>query len=276
MAVETHERVVPRSIADTVEIAPGVLMPRLGLGTSQAYPGVVEREIAIGLDLGYRHIDTAATYGNEPEIGASIARSGVPRHEISLATKVWNTEQGYQATLRAFDASRRRLGVDYLDLYLIHWPQPGMTADTWRAMEELLRRGEVRAIGVCNFTIEHLEELFRTAETPPAIDQFELHPWLQRPGLQDYCNSHGIVVQAWAPVMRGRASRVTRLTEIGHRYGKTGAQVSIRWILQKGHTTIPKSVHEQRLRENADVFDFELSDEEMRFIDSMDRGEHAR
>lgn len=275
-ALAVAERLELRSIADSVQIAQGVRMPRLGLGTSQAYPGQVEREIAVGLDLGYRHIDTAAMYGNEHEIGAAIARSGVPREEISLATKVWNTDQGYQTTLRAFDASRRRLGVDYIDLYLIHWPQPHATAETWRAMEELLRRGEVRAIGVCNFTVEHLEELYQTAEIPPAVDQFELHPWMQRPELQDYCISRGITIQAWAPVMRGRASRVPQLAEIGERHGKSGAQVSIRWILQKGFTTIPKSTHESRLHENCDVFDFELSEDEMATIDAMDRGEHAR
>lgn len=275
-ALGVAERLELRSIADTIEIADGVRMPRLGLGTSQAYPGQVEREIAVGLDLGYRHIDTAAMYGNEHEIGAAVARSGVSRQEVSLATKVWNTDQGYQTTLRAFDASRRRLGVEYIDLYLIHWPQPHATAETWRAMEELLRRGEVRAIGVCNFMIEHLEELFQTAEVAPAVNQFELHPWMQRPELQDYCISHGITVQAWAPVMRGRASRVQQLVEIGQRHGKTGAQVSIRWILQKGFTTIPKSTHESRLHENCDVFDFELSDDEMATIDALDRSEHAR
>lgn len=277
MAVPTYTKTKPEltSIADRVEVAEGVMMPRLGLGTSQSYPGKVENEIRVGLDLGYRLIDTASMYGNEREIGAAVARSGIARNEIFIATKVWNTDQGYQTTLRSFDSSRRRLGVEYIDLFLIHWPQPGLTADTWRAMEELLRRREVRAIGVCNFMIEHLEELLRSSQVTPAVNQFELHPWMQRPNLQQYCAEHSITVQAWAPVMRGRASRVSELARIGERYGKTGAQVSIRWILQKGHTTIPKSVHEERLRENADVFDFELSDEDMRAIDAMDRGEHA-
>lgn len=274
-ATALRERVEIGSIADTVRIAPNVNMPRLGLGTSQSYPGDVEREITAGLALGYRHIDTASMYGNEREIGAALAGSGVPRDQISIATKVWNSDQGYETTLRAFDASRRRLGVDYVDLYLIHWPQPGMTGSTWSAMEELVRRGDVRAIGVCNFMEEHLDELFETAALPPAVNQFELHPWMQRPALAEYCFERGITVQAWAPVMRGRASGVPQLAQIGERHGKTGAQVAIRWILQKGYTTIPKSTHEEHLRENAAVFDFELGDAEMDAIDALDRGEHA-
>lgn len=260
------------SIADRVEIADGVFMPRLGIGTSHSSEhGDVEREIAAAFDLGYRLIDTAAMYGNERGVGQAIAASSVPREEIFVTTKVWNSDQGHRQTLHAFDESLRRLALDYVDLYLIHWPQPGLTAETWHALEELLARGLVRSIGVCNFMPRDLDELYASATVPPAVNQFELHPFKQRPALQEYCRAHAITIEAWAPVMRGRANQVPQLVEIGERYGKSGAQVSIRWILQSGITTIPKSTHEVRLQENADVFDFELTPAEMSAIDALDR-----
>ena len=190
-----------------------------------------------------------------------------------MTTKLWNTDQGYDSALRAFDESLERLGFDRVDLYLVHWPITGKMRDTWRAMEEILASGKTRAIGVCNFLPHHLARLLEFAETPPAVDQFEHHPHLQQPELVAYCEQHGITAQAWAPVMRGRVLLVPELVQIAQVHGKTPAQVSIRWILQRGITTIPKSIHDNRIRENADVYDFELSPEEMAIIESLDRGE---
>ena len=259
-----------QSIADRVEIAPGMLMPRLGMGTWRADAGSeTEEELLAGLDLGFRGIDTAAIYGNEDSVGRSIREARVPREEIFVATKVWNSDQGYRPTLDAFDAGLGRLGLRYVDLYLIHWPQPRRTLDTWRALEEIHHAGRARAIGVCNFLPEHLDELLSFANVPPAIDQVELHPLLPQTELRAYCDAHGITVQAWSPLMRGAVVRVPELVKIGMRHGKTAAQVALRWILQNGVTTIPKSVHRSRLAENAAVFDFELSSEEMETIDAL-------
>jgi len=264
-----------RSLADRVEIAPGVLMPRLGVGTSHAAGAQeVEREIGAALDLGYRLIDTATAYNNEKLIGAALATSGIAREDLFVTSKVWPSDQGYDQTLRAFEASRSRLGLDYLDLYLIHWPERRLTAATWRAFEKLHADGAVRSIGVSNFLQTDFEQLYETAKVPPAIDQIEFHPRLQRPDLVTYCRSHGIAVEAWSPLMRGKVGRIPQLVKIGMRHDKTAAQVTIRWILQKGVVTIPKSTHDYRLRENADVFDFTLSADEMAVIDALDRGAH--
>lgn len=262
------------SLTDMVDIAEGAAMPRLGVGTYKAVVGGdVEGEVAEALKIGYRGIDTAALYRNEDGIGRMVRASGIPREELFIATKVWNSEQGYDLTLAAFHDSLVQLGMDYVDLYLIHWPVPGKLRDTWRAMEEIRASGRARAIGVCNFLSHHLEELLSFADVPPAIDQVEFHPRLQQPELQAFCRAHGIVQQAWAPVMRGGVFRIPELVAIAERHGKTAAQVSIRWILQLGVTTIPKSIHPERLRENADVYDFELTAEEMAVIESLDREE---
>jgi len=262
------------SLADRVEIAPGVLMPRLGIGTFRSLGGhQVEHEVAYALRVGYRGIDTASMYGNEEGVGRAIERSGVPRDDLFVATKMWNDEQGYTRTLAACEQSLRRLGLDHVDLYLVHWPVPGLLQDTWRAMEELLAKGSVRAIGVCNFLEEHLEDLLSFATVPPALDQVEHHPRLQQPELREYLRAHGITMQAWAPIMRGGVASIPEIVAIADAHGKTPAQVAIRWILQHGVTTIPKSVHEARIAENADVYDFELTAAEMAAIDGVDRGE---
>lgn len=262
-----------KGLHHTITLANGVEMPRLGLGTyKSAEGGDVERAVGWALEIGYRGIDTASLYGNEAGIGTAIAASGVPRDEIFLATKVWNDEQGYDATLAAFEHSLKRLGTDYLDLYLVHWPRPEMP-ETWRAMERLLDEGTVRAIGVCNHLQQHLERLSATAEIPPMVNQYELHPWLQQPELLGYCEGRDIVVQAWAPLMKGRVAESAELVEIGGHHGKSAAQVAIRWLLQHGVTTIPKSVTHERIAENADVFDFALTVDEMLAIDALDRTE---
>lgn len=262
-----------RGIGDTVTLANGVEMPRLGLGTYKAAEGGdVERAVTYALKIGYRGIDTASLYDNETGIGTAIAASGVPRAEVFLASKVWNDEQGYDSTLSAFETSLVRLGTDYLDLYLVHWPRPE-TPQTWRAMERLYGEGTVRAIGVCNHLEHHLESLIAAAHVPPLVNQYEHHPLLQQPDLLGYCEGHDIVVQAWAPLMKGRVTELPTLVEIGRHHNKTPAQVTVRWILQHGITTIPKSVHPERIAENADVFDFTLTVDEMREIDLLDRAE---
>jgi len=262
------------SLADTVDIAPGVAMNRLGLGTYRSDEGPdVEGEIRYGLSLGYRTIDTAALYGNEGSVGRMVRESGLAREDVFVTTKLWNTEQGYDSTLVAFDQSLERLGFDYVDLYLIHWPLPDKMRETWRAMEEIKVSGRARAIGVCNFLVHHLEALAQFAAVPPALNQFEHHPRLQQPRLVEYCQNSGITVQSWAPIMRGRVLLIPELVQIAQSHGKSPAQVSIRWILQRGVTTIPKSIHEHRIAENADVYDFELTDAEMAIIESLDRGE---
>ncbi|NTU71481.1 MAG: aldo/keto reductase [Coriobacteriia bacterium] len=259
------------SLADTVEIAPGVLMPRLGLGTYKSDEGPdVEGEVTAGFELGYRLIDTAALYGNEPSIGHALRASGIPRDEVFLTTKLWNDDQGYESTLSACESSLERLGVDHVDLYLIHWPWVERMRDTWRAMEQLLASGHTRAIGVCNFLPHHLDTLAEFASVMPAVNQFEFHPRLQQPELQAACERYGITLQAWAPIMRGRVNLIPELVGIAGAHRKTPAQVSIRWILQKGFVTIPKSIHPARIAENCDVYDFELTAEEMATIDALD------
>ena len=261
------------SLSDRVEIAPGVWMPRLGLGTYLAARGPdVEGEVSYGLSIGYRGIDTAAIYHNEEGIGRAIKASSLPRTELFVATKVWNSDQGYEQTLAALERSLNRLGLDYVDLYLIHWPVRTKARGTWLAMEELRASGKARSIGVCNYLERDLEDLLSHATTPPAVDQVELHPRLQRAGLRRYCHTHSITVQAWAPIMKGQAGRVAELVEISRAHDKTAAQVSIRWLLQHGITTIPKSIHKVRIAENAEVFDFQLSENEMAAIDALDQG----
>lgn len=262
------------SLDSRVEVAPGVLMPVLGFGTYKSAEGrEVYDSVRAALEVGYRGVDTASLYGNEEGVGRALKDSGVPREELFVATKVWNDEQGYAGTIAACERSLARLGLDRLDLYLVHWPSRAHMAETWRAMEELLSRGRTRAIGVCNHLPHHLQELAKVADVPPAVDQVEHHPRLQQPDLLEYARDARVTLQAWAPVMRGRASKVPELQAIAEAHGKSAAQVCLRWILQHGVTTIPKSVHRARIVENADVFDFELTPEDMRAIDLLDRHE---
>jgi methylglyoxal/glyoxal reductase len=263
----------PSSLADTVEIAPGVHMPRLGLGTYKSGEGPdVEGAIAEALELGYRLIDTAAVYANETGVGRALRASDLVREDVFVTTKLWNSDQGYESALKAFDVSLAKLDMEYVDLYLVHWPWPEHARDTWRAMEQLLVSGRTRAIGVCNHLPHHLAELAEFATTMPAVNQCEFHPHLQQPELQAACRELGITLQAWAPIMRGGVNLVPELVSIASRHRKTPAQVSLRWILQKGVVTIPKSIHPRRIAENCDLYDFELSAEEMATIDALDTG----
>lgn len=258
---------------DCAELNNGVKIPWLGFGVFEVPEGEeVIQSVLWALEVGYRSIDTAKVYRNEEGVGKAIKQSGVPREEIFVTTKVWNRDQGYQSTLDAFDASLKRLQLDYLDLYLIHWPVKGKYVETWRAMETIYKSGKCRSVGVSNFMIPNLEDLKASSDLVPAVNQIEYHPYLQSPELYEYCKQHGTVLEAWAPIMKGQVMQVPELIAIGEKYGKTPAQVSLRWILQKGVIAIPKSVHRERIFSNKDIYDFELSAEDMQVIAGLDRG----
>ena len=259
-------------INGTVALANGIEMPYLGIGTYHIEDNEeAARVVGDALQTGYRLVDTAAFYGNEKGVGRAIRENGVPREDIFVTTKVWNTDQGFDSTLRAFDASMQRLQVDTLDLYLIHWPGRDKYKDTWKALERLYQEKRVRAIGVCNFLKHHLEELISDAEIKPMVNQVEFHPYLVQPDLLDFCRQHDIQYQAWGPLMRGRIGDVPLIMKLGEKYGKTPFQVVLRWDLQKGVITIPKSVQPKRIITNADLFDFEISAEDMAQIDALDQ-----
>ncbi len=260
------------NIDSAVTLNNGVAMPWLGLGVFKAKKGEeVEQAISWALEAGYRHIDTAAVYDNEESVGRAIARSGVARDEIFVTTKVWNDEQHDPSS--ALDLSLERLGLGYVDLFLVHWPIPSLIQQTWSAMEKILESGRTRAIGVSNFLLPHLDRLLADVGVVPAVNQVEFHPRLQQPELHRYCETHGIVVEAWSPIMRGAVGEIPELVAIGEKYGKSAVQVTLRWMLQYGVVTIPKSVHRDRIATNADLFDFELTAQELLAIESLDRGE---
>ncbi|MNO18876.1 Glyoxal reductase [compost metagenome] len=262
-----------KHIADVTILNSGIAMPRFGLGTYKAEGEEVARAVATALELGYRSIDTAAVYGNEEEVGRSIAASGITRDSLFVTTKVWNSDQGYDETLRAFETSSKKLGLDVIDLYLIHWPGTDKYKATWRALERLYAEGRVRAIGVSNFQIHHLEELRKDSETVPAVNQVELHPRFIQKELHDYCASRHIQIEAWAPLMKGRLQDNELLQGIAGKHGKTVSQVILRWGLQNEIVIIPKSVTASRIKENSEIFDFELSAEELAAISGLDAGE---
>lgn len=254
------------------ELHNGVRIPYLGLGVYLSKEGnEVEQAIHWALDAGYRHIDTASAYNNEVGVGKAIRESGVPRDQIFITTKVWNTDQGYTQTLRAFEQSMDRLQLEVLDLYLIHWPVKDKYKETWRALEELYASGKVRAIGVSNFLQHHLEDLFLTSQVTPMVNQMEFHPWLVQQSLLDFCKAHQIQYQAWSPLMQGRIISVPEIVNLGLKYGKTPVQIVLRWNLQKGVVTIPKSSNRERIVSNAGIFDFRLTEEEVKFLDSLDK-----
>ncbi len=264
----------PTSLSSTVELNNGVKMPWLGLGTWKAAPGrETEQAARWALEIGYRLIDTAAVYENEADVGKALRASGVPREAIFITTKVWNTDQGYVSTLKAFDASRRKLGIDVIDLYLVHWPIKGRFPDTWKALEKLYADGKARAIGVSNFLVHHLEELRGASGVTPAVNQVEFHPLLVQKELLDYDAARGIRHEAWAPLTRGRLLTHPVLLGIAQNHGKTPAQVILRWDIQLGVVTIPKSVRRVRIQENSRVFDFELSKDDMAKLTALDSGE---
>ena len=261
------------SLTSTVRLNNGVEIPWVGLGVFKSPPGrETEQAVRWALEIGYRHIDTAALYANESDVGRALRDSGVPRDKVFITTKVWNTDQGYKETLKAFDASRRLLGIDVVDLYLIHWPIKGKYKDTWKALEKLLADGKTRAIGVSNFLTHHLEDLKAGATVQPAVNQVEFHPFLVQKELLDYDQKAGIRHEAWSPLTRGRSLNNPVFAEIARKHDRTPAQVVLRWHLQLGVVIIPKSVHHERILENSKVFDFSLDDSDMQRITALDTG----
>jgi diketogulonate reductase-like aldo/keto reductase len=259
------------NINSTVTLNNNVQMPVLGLGVYQTPPGkATQNAVKSALKVGYRHIDTARIYGNEADLGQAVRDSGVSREDLFVTTKLWNSEQGYDSTLRACEASLKRLGLDHLDLYLIHFPVPELRKESWNAMEKLQQDGKCRAIGVSNFTIRHLEELLEEHEVIPAVNQVEFHPFLYQKALLEYCQSKRIQVEAYSPLARGERFKHPRIASLAKKYSKSPAQLMIRWSLQHGLVVIPKSVSEERIRENSQIFDFEISGEDMRSLDSLD------
>jgi diketogulonate reductase-like aldo/keto reductase len=266
------------SLRDAVTLANGVKMPRLGLGTWKSAEGAeVEQSVRWALEIGYRHVDTAAVYGNERGVGRAVRASGVPREQVFVTTKVWNDDQrsGRDAVTRAFDESLRRLAMDYVDLYLVHWPVKGRYREAWRALEAIYATGRAKAIGVSNFLVHHLEDLLGDAEVTPMVNQVEFHPRLVQRELMDFCRARGIVQEAWSPLMKGKVNDEPVLRDLAAKYRKTPAQVVLRWNLQHGIVTIPKSVRRERLEENAAVFDFHIEPADMARVDALDRGERV-
>jgi diketogulonate reductase-like aldo/keto reductase len=252
-------------------------MPYLGLGVFKAKEGPdTENAVRWALEAGYRHIDTATLYRNENSVGNAVRQSGIPREEIFITTKLWNGDQLADNIIEAFEESLRKLQTEYIDLYLVHFPIEGKINTTWKKMEEIYQSGKARAIGVSNFQKHHLKELLREADIIPSVNQMECHPYLVKQDLQDYCQELGIRYEAWRPVMNGKVNKVPLLRKLAKKYGKNPAQIALRWQLQKGIVTIPKSVHKERIISNGNLFDFELSSEDISRIDALDRNKEIR
>ena len=260
------------NIKTTVTLNNGVKIPIMGLGVYQSPAGETTRQaIHHAFEAGYRHIDTARVYGNEADVGRAVAESGLPREEIFVTTKLWNADQGYESTMDACELSLGKMDLEYVDLYLMHWPVEGRRLESWTAMEELLAKGKCRSIGVSNFMVHHLEELLAKAEVIPAINQIELSPYnyLLRKEIVDLCHTTGIVVEAYSPLTKGKKLKDPRLVEIALTYEKTTAQILIRWALENKFVVLPKSVTEDRIFENASVFDFSISQDDMAILDGF-------
>lgn len=265
-------------LTDNFTMNNGRVIPCIGYGTYKTSDEEVYNAVLSALKAGYRHIDTAAFYKNEEGIGRAIRDCGIAREELFITSKVWNTDRGYENTKRAFAATMERLGLAYLDLYLIHWPankkQFGdeaekINAETWKALEELYAEGKIRAIGLSNFLPHHIDELMKTAKVKPMVDQIEFHPGWAQLEVSEYCRKNDIVVEAWSPLGRKEVLDNEVLRDIGSKYGKSTAQICVRWVLQHGILSLPKTVNAKRMAENADVFDFELTGEEMKAIDEL-------
>ena len=260
------------SLKKMVRLHNGVSMPQFGLGVFRLHDGPqVENAVLHALKIGYRSIDTASLYGNENGVGNAIHSSGLKREDVFVTTKVWNTQQGYEQTKQAFFESLARLQLDYIDLYLVHWPILSKLSETWSAVEELYAQKKVRAIGVSNFYIHHLKTLINDCSVKPMVNQVELHPLLQLRGLRTFCAQHDIQMEAWASIMRGQVSQLKPLVQIAKKHKKTAPQIALRWAWQNGIIVIPKSQRRERIAENANIFDFELDEGDMKRIDALER-----
>ncbi len=261
------------TLRSTATLRGGVEMPRLGLGVWQSAPGEETRRAVLeALAVGYRHVDTARAYRNESDVGAAIRESGIPRREVFVTTKLWNADHGYDKALAAIDRSLESLGMEQVDLYLVHWPVEGLRGDTWRAMERILADGKARAIGVSNYTIRHLDELLGRAKVPPSVNQVEFSPFLYQKALLDHCRKLGIQLEAYGPLVRGHRMDHPALVAIAKKHRRTPAQVLLRWGLQHDLVVIPKSVHAERIRENADLYGFALDADDLKTLDGLDEG----
>lgn len=259
-------------INSRIKLNNGIMMPLLGIGVFLMEEGdEVKNAVKYALEIGYRSIDTAAIYRNEIGVGNAIKESEVSRSEIFLTSKVWNADQGYDSTLKAFDATLRRLKTDYLDLYLIHWPVRNKYIETYKALEKLYNQGRIKAIGVSNFALNHFAELLENCKVKPMVNQVEFHPLLQQPDLHNFCNLNNIQLEAWGPLMQGKIFNVKELQPLAKKYNKTIAQIALRWEIQKQVVVIPKSINHERIVENANIFDFELENDDIKFIDKLDR-----
>ena len=260
-------------LTSTVKLNNGVEIPWVGLGVFKSAPGQeTEQAVRWALEIGYRHVDTAAFYENETDVGRALKDSGVPRESVFVTTKVWNADQGYESTLMAFDRSRKNLGLDVIDLYLIHWPIKGKYRETWKALEKLLADGKVRAIGVSNFLSHHLEDLMKNSSVIPAVNQVEFHPLLVQEELLAFDTRARICHEAWAPLGRARNFDNPVIADIARKYGRTPAQVILRWDIELGVVAIPKSVHRERILENSGIFDFKLARDDVAKITALDTG----
>lgn len=260
----------------TIILNNGVPIPHIGLGVFRAGNGRETRDAVLAaLAAGYRHIDTARIYRNEADVGAAVRESGLARDRIFVTTKLWNDDHGYDAALRAFDRSLAELGLEYVDLYLIHWPVPAVRLQSWHAMETLLASGRCRAIGVSNFTVRHLEELLAHATVVPAVNQIELHPYLQQRDIVAYCRKAGIAIEAYSPLTKGLKLGDPKLVAIANALGRSPAQILVRWALEKGFIVLPKSANKKRIEENFGVFDFELGREGIEQLDGLEEDLHT-
>ncbi|MFC9558941.1 aldo/keto reductase [Agromyces sp. NPDC056965] len=258
-----------------IQLNDGHSIPQLGFGVFKVDPDETVRIVSDALEVGYRHIDTARIYGNEARVGTALAESGIAREQLFITTKLWNTDHGTQSAFDAFDASLDRLGLDYVDLYLIHWPSPkgDRYVEAWKALEQIRESGRARSIGVSNFLVPHLERLLAETDVVPAVDQIELHPAHQQPATAAFAEQHGIAIEAWGPLGQGKYPlfELPEIADAADAHGKSPAQVVIRWHLQRGHILFPKSNRRERMAENFDVFDFELSDAEVQAITALER-----
>ena len=265
------------SIKDSMTLNNGREIPCVGLGVYKANEGgEVEGAITYALSIGCRLIDTAAVYYNEAGVGKAVNNISVPRSDIFITTKLWNDRHGFHEAQKAFEESLERLNMTYVDLYLIHWPVDEKIGDTWKAFEKLYNEGRALSIGVSNFLEHHLNDLINTAEILPSVNQIEFHPYLQQKELVNFCKSKGIIIEAWSPLARGRVLGDPIILSLSKKYGKTPAQVILRWAYQSGIVVIPKSVHQSRIKENVSIFDFKIEESDMEEIERLDKGEKGR